>query len=221
MQPSNISGEDTLASHITNQLRDAIVKGEIAPGSKLSEPKLALEYKVSRGPLREAIRRLESMKLVTYVPRGGARVITLDLPQVIEIYHIREALEGKAAALAAKNMSDAQLLQLKELLHCAEAHMQATGGTYPQADADIDFHYQIIQSSGNDMLIQALCEDLYSLLRMYRYQSSLKVSRSHQAAQEHSMLVIALEQRDEQLAELIMRKHIINARKNIEQQLRN
>lgn len=217
----NSTTENTLASNITRTLRDAIVCGDIAPGSKLSEPKLSKEYNISRGPLREAIRRLESMKLVKYVPHGGARVITLDLPQVIEIYHIREALEGKAAALAAKNITDEGIENLKRLLKIAEEHMAATGGAYIQADADIDFHYRVIQASNNQMLIHTLCEELYYLVRMYRYKSSLQPSRSLKAFKEHQHLVLALEQRDEQLAELIMRKHIVRARENIEQQLLN
>ncbi|WP_317932652.1 GntR family transcriptional regulator [Halioxenophilus sp. WMMB6] len=211
--------EDTLGSHITTTLRNAIVCGDIKPGTKLSEPKLAREYHISRGPLREAIRRLESMKLVKYVPREGARVITLDLPQVIEIYHIREALESKAAALAAHNISEDGLNKLKHLLALAEQHMATSGGAYIQADVDIDFHYQVIQSSGNQMLIHLLCEELYYLIRMYRYQSSLQPNRSHNALIEHQQLIMALEQRDEQLAEMIMRKHIVRARQNIEQQI--
>jgi DNA-binding GntR family transcriptional regulator len=211
----------TLGSQITQTLRDAIVRGEIAPGSKLSEPKLAAEYQVSRGPLREAIRRLETMKLVTHIPRGGVRVIELDLPHVVEIYHVREMLEGKAAALAARNITPDGLSQLKEVLTMAKEHMVSNDGTYIQADADIDFHYQVIQSCGNQVLIQTLCEELYYLIRMYRYRSSLQKVRSKKALQEHEHLLFALETRDEQLAELVMRKHIIRARENIEKQLAN
>lgn len=210
------SRSPTIGNHITQILRDAIVRGDLEPGSKLSEPKLAAEYKVSRGPLREAIRRLETMKLVTHIPRGGVRVITLDLPKVVEIYHVREALEGKAAALAARNISQEGIDKLKQLLAMAEEHMITSGGTYIQADADIDFHYQVIQASGNQTLIQTLCEELYYLLRMYRYRASLQPHRAKKAFEEHKYLVSALEDRDEQLAEIVMRKHIIRARENIE-----
>jgi DNA-binding GntR family transcriptional regulator len=209
----------TLGSQITETLRDAIVKGEIPPGTKLSEPKLAAEYQVSRGPLREAIRRLETMKLVTHIPRGGVRVIELDLPHVVEIYHIREVLEGKAASLAARNITPKQLDNLKDLLSMAKEHMSRSGGAYIQANADIDFHYQIIQASGNQVLIQTLCEELYYLVKMYRYRSSMQAKRSQRALLEHEHLLFALETRDEQLAEMIMRKHIVHARENIEKQL--
>ena len=213
--------EGTLGDQITEILRDAIVRGDLAPGTKLSEPKLAAEYDVSRGPLREAIRRLESINLVKHVPHEGVRVVTLDLPQVIEIYHVREALEGKAAALAARCMTAEQIDNLRHLLDLAGKHMKDSGGEYLQANADIDFHYQIIQGSQNKVLIRTLCEELYYLLRMYRYQSSLQPARSKQALSEHQHLIYALEQRDEDLAEMVMRKHIVRARQNIEKQLAN
>jgi DNA-binding GntR family transcriptional regulator len=215
-----IKEDKTLGGHITDTLRDAIVTGEIKPGSKISEPRLAREYNVSRGPLREAIRRLESMNLVTHIPHEGARVITLDLPRVLEVYHVREALEGKAAALAARNMSSEQISHLNRVLDHARNYMKTHPGKYYQAEGDFDFHYQIIQGSGNRVLIHQLCEELYHLIRMFRYQASHEVTRSSLALSEHEHLVYAIEQHDEQLAETIMRHHIVRARKNIETRLR-
>ena len=216
MPQGSIKEDKTLGGHITDTLRDAIVTGEIKPGSKISEPKLAREYNVSRGPLREAIRRLETMNLVTHVPHEGARVITLDLSGVIEIYHVREALEGKAAALAARNMSSEQISQLHRVLDHARNYMKTHPGEYFQAEGDFDFHYQIIQGSNNKVLIHQLCEELYHLIRMFRYQAAQEVTRSSFALAEHEHIVYAIEQRDEQLAETIMRHHIVRARKNIE-----
>src|SRR5690606_25611399 len=102
----------------------------------------------SRGPIREAIRRLEAMGLVRHVAHEGVRVITLSLSEVIDIYHVREALEGKAAALAARNMRDEEIAALHELMHIHSEHQSATG-TYMQAEGDFDFHYKIIQGSRN------------------------------------------------------------------------
>jgi len=100
----NKPSEQTITSDISEKLINAIVNGDIPPGSKLSEPKLAQQFNISRGPLREAIRRLEGLNLVSHVPREGVKVVTLTLKEVIEIYHVREALEGLAAGLAARNM---------------------------------------------------------------------------------------------------------------------
>jgi DNA-binding GntR family transcriptional regulator len=107
----------TLSGQTTKALREAIISGKLSPGEKLNEPRLAEQFKVSRGPLREAIRRLESMHLVTTIPHQGATVATLDIDSIMELYEVREALEGQAAALAAKNLSDDNLSKLRDLLH--------------------------------------------------------------------------------------------------------
>ncbi len=69
----------TLADTVFGQIRTAIVKGELAPGSKVNEPQLSKQYGISRGPLREAIRRLEGCKLVEITPNVGAKVVSLNI----------------------------------------------------------------------------------------------------------------------------------------------
>ncbi|MES9930530.1 MAG: GntR family transcriptional regulator, partial [Candidatus Thiodiazotropha sp. 6PDIVS] len=84
----------TLTDRLFDSLQRAIVEGEIPQGSKISEPELARQHGVSRGSLREAIARLEARKLVERKPNLGARVVTLSYEQLIEIFQLREALEG-------------------------------------------------------------------------------------------------------------------------------
>ena len=209
------SGEPTLTERLTATLRDAIIDGELAPGSKLSEPKLAEQYQTSRGPIREAIRRLEMMQLVQHVPYEGVRVIELNQTHMIELYHLREALEGRAAALAAQNIAEEDLHDLKQLLGLHKDHQQQTG-EYMQAHSDYDFHYRLILASANHMLIQLLTEKIYHMVRMYRRQFSLMSSRSEVALREHEHIYYAVESRDAELAEMLMRRHISRARKEIE-----
>ena len=211
--------DTTLAAKITATLREGIVSGEIVPGAKLSEPKLSEQFNTSRGPVREAIRRLESLGLVRHVPHEGVRVITLTAEEIIEVYHVREALEGKAAALAARNMTDEKLMELRQLMQLHSEH-QSNTGAYMQAQGDFDFHYRIIQASNNQFLIRQLCEDLYHLVRMYRYQSSRFEHRASVALIEHQQLLYAFEQRDERLAEMMMRHHIARAREDIAKKMR-
>ena len=90
-----------LVDTLFERLSEAIVTGELAPGSKLSEPRLAARYGVSRAPLREAIRRLEERKLVQRTPRQGVRVVVPSLATAVELFKIREVLEGLAAREAA------------------------------------------------------------------------------------------------------------------------
>ncbi len=210
----------TLSDRLSEELITAVVRGEIAPGDKINEPVLARRFQVSRGPLREAIRRLEGLHLVTRVPHAGARVVTLDSAQLSEIYQMREALEGMAARLAARNMSADEVADLKKLLDAHEQQIEAAGGNeYYQREGDFDIHYRIIRGSGNQRLSNFLCGELYHLIRMFRYRSSLVASRPQRALAEHRAITEAIEQHDEELAEMLMRRHIGSARKSIEEQL--
>src|SRR6187402_2697109 len=98
---------ETLSENVFRRIQAAIVCGEIAPGSKISEPELARVYGISRGTLREAIHRLEGQRLLVRVPHVGARVVELSHAELIELYEIRESLEGMACRLAAERMTDA------------------------------------------------------------------------------------------------------------------
>jgi len=209
----------TLSDKTTTALREVIVNGSIAAGEKLNEPRLAEQFNVSRGPLREAIRRLVAMRLVTYVPHQGASVVTLDMQSILELYEVREALEGKAAALAATNMSDLEISKLHEVLQLHRRHFESNDGEYMQVDGDFDFHYLIIKGSGNQMLTNQLLNELYHLIRMFRYQTSRFASRSNRALIEHEQLIYAIEQRDPAMAEMVMRRHISRARLSIEKHL--
>lgn len=211
---------ETLAEQLFRRLQAAIVRGDIAPGSKISEPELARTWGVSRGPLREAIHRLEGQRLILRVPHVGARVVSLSHTELIELYQIRESLEGMACRLAAEHMSTAQIQELRQLLdtHERDAAFQAGIGYYQQ-EGDHDFHYRIIQGSGNQTLAHLLCNELYQRVRMYRIQFSATPNRPRQAFAEHHRILDALAERDGELAELLMRRHIAASRRNIERQL--
>ena len=208
---------ETLSEHVFRRIQAAIVKGEIAPGSKISEPELARTYGISRGPLREAIHRLEGQRLLVRVPHVGARVVSLSHAQLIELYEIRESLEGMACRLAAERMTQAEIDELRRVLdlHEQDAAFKAGVGYYQQ-EGDFDFHYRIIQGSGNKTLAQILCGELYQLVRMYRLQFSATPNRPRHAFNEHHRILDAISDRDGELAELLMRRHIAASKRNIE-----
>lgn len=201
------------------QLRKDIVEGEIKAGSKLSEMELSTKYGVSRAVVREAINRLANCHLVERKPNVGARVVALSIQGLIQLYQVREALEGMAARLAAKNMTDAEIDDLKRLLN---THFQEVKGgeTYYQEAGDVDFHYRIILGSKNDHLISMLVNGLYHLIRMYRVQLGMAGPRVSTAFDEHKNIVQAISNRDEELAEMLMRRHILYSKQNIEARLR-
>ena len=212
----------TITERLYRQLGKAIVEGEIQAGSKLSEPELALRYGVSRGPLREAIRRLEAVNLVELKPNVGARVVSLSLEQLLEVYLVREALEGMAARLAALHMPAAEVADLRALLETHQRQMERDDSwAYFQKEGDLDFHYRIVQGSGNRRLIRLLCGDLYQVVRMYRFQFGMASPRARPAYDEHRLIVDAIEARDGEQTEMLMRFHIRASRRNVERRLGN
>lgn len=218
-QPANLVDIRTLADKVFALLQDDIVLGKIPAGTKLGETELASRYGVSRGPLREAIRRLESRKLIVREPHVGTRVASLKSEDLVEIYRVREALEGMAARLAAENMTTDEVRGLSEVLtaHEQQQDLKEDSG-YFQREGDLDFHYRIIQGSHNQTLIDLLIGELYHLVRMYRYQFSMTANRPQKALGEHRRIVEAIEAKDGEMAELLMRRHISRARENIELQ---
>lgn len=212
----------TLSERVFARLQDDIVLGVLKPGTKLGETELATRYGVSRGPLREAIRRLESRKLLERVPHVGTRVAQLNGADLIEIYRVREALEGMAARLAAEHMTADEVAGLHRLLSQHEQQQDLQEDTaYFQREGDLDFHYRIIHGSHNQTLIDLLIGELYHLVRMYRYQFSTVANRPQKALAEHRRIVEAIESGDGEMAELLMRRHISRARENIESQGRS
>lgn len=200
------------------QLRVDIVEGAIPAGSKLSETELSTKYQVSRAVIREAINRLESCHLVERKANVGARIVSLTPEGLIQLYQVREALEGMAARLAAKNMSDEEIADLTALL---DNHFQTVKGgeSYYQEAGDLDFHYRIILGSKNQHLIEVLVNGIYHLIRMYRVQLGMAGPRVTTAFDEHKHVVQAIANRDEELAEMLMRRHILYSKNNIERKL--
>jgi DNA-binding GntR family transcriptional regulator len=203
----------TIAERVFDSLCNAIVTGEIAAGSKISEPELAKCYAVSRASLRDAIGRLEACNLVIRRPNVGARVVSLSDKELMEIFAIREALEGMAARQAAEQMSDKELNELQALLD--EENLDSPNRI------NTDFHYRIIKGCKNNRLKHLLSDDLYHLMQMYRYQLGRKNVRASSASKEHGLIMDALRERDGEMAELLMRRHIRMSRKHIEKSLTN
>jgi DNA-binding GntR family transcriptional regulator len=210
----------TAADRVFEALQDAIVRGVIPAGSRIGETELAERFGTSRGPLREALRRLESRRLVQRTPHVGARVASLTHADLIELYYVREALEGMAARLAAMHMTAGEVAGLRALLAEHERDEALKADTaYFQQEGDLDFHYRIIKGSHNQALIDLLIGEFYHLVRMYRFQFSAYANRPQKAFGEHQRIVEAIENRDADLAEMLIRRHISSARQNIERHL--
>ena len=220
LDTGNAGGTRTLSERVFDALQSAIVTGDLKPGEKIREPELARRFGTSRGPLRDALRRLEARHLVVNTPNTGARVVSLSPRQLVELYEVREALEGMTCRLAAANMSDGDVADLAALLDRHEAEISGKdGATYFRQEGDLDFHFRIASACGNELLRSALCEDHYQLMRLYRYKFANRAGRAHRALAEHRLILDAIRERDAEHAELMMRRHIRNARIAFERHL--
>lgn len=190
-------------------LGEAILRGDIPFGAKLNEPRLATQLSVSRGPVREAIRRLEEKQLVVRTPNQGARVIEPTVQGLLELFTLREALEGMAAREAAANITPDQVDQLWQVVRNNSMDSSRGDNQLP------DLHILIAQASKNRLLFRLLCDDYYKLLALYRRQYSIIFGKREDTNHEHERIVAAIADGDQEVAELLMRRHIRRARQNL------
>lgn len=213
---------EPVSDSVLSRLSDAIMSGELKPGAKISEPEVSKRYGISRAPLREAIRRLEERNLVSRIPRQGARVVVLSPARIEQIFVIREAVEGMAAREAARNITPAEVASLQASLERQrEAARDSGSHAYPFKSLDTDYHAAIARASRNEFLAKFLCEDYQALIEICRRQQRRRPERAHRSLIEHGQIVDALAQRDPDLAEMLMRRHVAAARKDVLGHLEN
>lgn len=211
----------TRADEALNCLQTAIIEGTLAPGEKIGEVELCERFNLTRGPLREALGRLESRGLLVRKPHAGVKVVSISGKELLELYEIRGAMEGLAARQAAERMSDQEITDLHVLLDGHENMVaQTQGQAYYQDEGDYDFHFCIVSGSQNQKLVQMLMGNLYYLLRLYRCRFSTAAGRPQKALKEHRNIADAIAQRDGELAQFLMQRHIHAARENIEKKIR-
>src|SRR5258707_1780195 len=167
----------TLVDDLVSRLEGAIFRGEFPPGTRIREARIANQLGVGRGPLREAVRRLEGRKLVVRHPNRGPFIATLTSAELTELLEVREALEVEACRLAAKRVTKEGLEKLRRTLR---RHMEVEADKLLDLYSDwhnFDFHYQIALASGNHPLIALLCGDIWCIMRLYRYPGILSRGR--------------------------------------------
>ena len=208
----------SIVDAVVDCLDKAILTGELPLGARLSEQSLAEGLGVSRGPLREALRRLEGRHLIVRVHNLGARVVSFTKEDISQLLTIREALEGVAARCAAERMTEEEIVALSGLVKTGrdETQKKQEFAEYHQS-LDHDFHYRIIQGSRNSRLMDILLKDTFYLLRIYRYRFKLVDSplRAPTATSEHQAVLDAIASRQPEAAENAMRTHLRNANANI------
>lgn len=196
-----------VADQVYRSLRRSIIFGELAPGTRLRELEVAAALKVSRTPVREAISRLIGDGLVRELATGGVEVVDARA-ELVDIFHIREALEGCAARLAAERISSEQLTALADII--AEAERTHYSAIEERVSLNQRFHLTIADASGSRRLRDLLVgfrEFFMNLEWLHR-----KDERSaQQSLKEHKTIFLALRARAGDRAEQAMRRHMRSA----------
>jgi DNA-binding GntR family transcriptional regulator len=187
---------------LTARLRAAIRDGSLPPGQRLTEQELARRFGVSRTPIRQALARLEAEGLLTHAPHRGLTVTRPDHAQVVELYVMREILEGAAARLAAQHASETELAAMAELL---EEEPALFGDAAALAALNQRLHGLLYLAAHNRYLLKSL-EQLSAHLALLPSLLTLE-GRAEAAHQEHRALLRALTARDGEAAEAAARAH--------------
>jgi DNA-binding GntR family transcriptional regulator len=198
--------KDSLSTKIFRILRDRIVFLEYPPGMNLSEQELCKSFKVSRTPLREAIRRLEDMKLVSVIPRYGTYVSQIEINEARCAFEVKIKLEGLAGEVAAKRITPDKLRQLSALVEKADVVLKENRHR-DLIEIDTAFHEIIYQSTQNPILQDTL-ENLQSrCARLWNSALSESISTPEVIAQLRE-ICLALKQRDSGKARSLLEEHV-------------
>jgi DNA-binding GntR family transcriptional regulator len=195
----------TLREKILETIRDAIMTGALKPGEKVAEPDLAERFGISRTPIREAFRQLESEGYLTVIPRKGAVVTAFSPRDVEEFYAIKSILEGYAARRACEKLSVKDIEKLRTI-NDRLRHMADDGDVKHFFRIHNDFHELFLKAADNDKLY-VLVTNLVRKFERLRYASLSLPGRMKISVEEHDKIIEAFLKRDADRAETLVRKN--------------
>ena len=201
---------NSLHDEVAAQLRERIFAGELMPGTFLDEVRLAEQMKISRTPLREALKVLTAEGLVRHEPRRGSFVNEVTEQDLDEIFPVIALLEGECAREAAAKATDEDLEALQALHDKLNRHAKAKRINDYYA-TNFAIHEAIIAIANNRWLAQVI-GDLRKIVKLARLQQLHATGRLEQSLSEHMAVFAALQARDAQGAEAAMRTHITRQR---------
>ncbi len=213
LEKLHILRTQSLASVVYQELERMIVEGELQGGDRINEKALAEQQGVSRGPIREACRRLEEAGLVEIKPNRGAFVRKLVFDDVIEIYEIRAALFGFAGRILAQIITDPQIEQLEAVLKKMRAFAE-TGDVESYYPLNLEFHSLLTSFTGNKRLAR-LYENLNKELHLYRRRTLVVGSNLKESCDEHQEILDALRGGNPARISKAMRLHSMGGRNRL------
>ncbi len=204
MKKKPIEHHQTLREKILETIRESILKGQLKPGEKVAEPELAERFGISRTPIREAFRQLESEGYLTVIPRKGAVVTALSERAVEEFYAIKSILEGYAAQMAAENMDDKDIEKL-EAINQRLQELADEGDVKTFFRVHNEFHEVFIRAAGNEKLLE-LINQLMLKFNRFRLASLSLPGRMEISVKEHEKIIKAFKRKDGSQADNLVRK---------------
>ena len=201
---------NSLHQEVAATLREQIFSGALLPGSFVDEVALCERLKISRTPLREALKVLTAEGLLRHEPRRGCFVSEVTEQDLDDIFPVIALLEGRCAYEAARNASDADLAALRTLHERLKSHADA-GQIQDYYATNLLIHEAIIMLANNRWLAQAIA-DLRKILKLARLQQLHAPGRLAQSLAEHLSVYAALMSRDSEGADAAMRTHLTRQR---------
>ncbi len=209
-----------LKDQVYSILREAVSNMDIystPEPPRLDERKLAEDLGVSRTPVREALSRLEQEGFVRNIPRRGTFVVRKTKKEVLEVVYAMAALESMAARLATTCASDEDISRLHELCDPYDDE-EARAHINEYSDANVDFHQSLIGLSQCE-LIESMADSLFLHMRAIRAEAlkNLEHHRSDQSIKDHRRIIKAMEKRDADKVEKLVREHALSLSEHIDE----
>ena len=210
LEPVNV--DVTLEDRAYDALRNAILAMDVydpATDLRLDERALAAQLKTSRTPLRAALARLEQEGFVRVVPRKGVFVLRKSIDEIAEMITVWAALESMAARLATERASDDEIASLRRF-----AKGTASARIEEYSDANIEFHQRILELS-QCLMLKEIADGLFLHMRAVRHRAMPEKRRAERSVVDHMHIIKALEERDAERAETLVRNHTIRLRDHV------
>jgi DNA-binding GntR family transcriptional regulator len=207
-QPASRLRSSALYEQVAEQLRSRILSHTLPPGSWIDEQALAVEYGISRTPMREALKVLASEGLVTMKLRRGAYVTEVSERDLSEVFHLLSLLESDAAAVVALRATQAELAELEGLHQQLEAAVDDRDAFFV---ANERFHLRLLDLADNRWRRQVV-DDLRKVMKLNRHHSLFKQGRLEASLAEHREIVAALKARDGERVRRLMQEHLDHGR---------
>lgn len=205
--------EQGLPLVIADELKHLIYTGEIEPGERINEAALALRMGISRGPIREAIRILAGLGIVTSVVNKGVFVRKITVREMLEIYELRALVFGFAAQRAAENITDEHRAEFQRLLTKMDEATEANdSGHY--YDLNLDFHALILRLSGNGRA-QLAYIDYVNELHLYRRRYFNAPGNMRKSNAEHRLIYEAIASGSASKAKTMAERHVLAGRQRL------